>query len=225
MRPSFHSINWLNFDYYCFRLKESPSPRPNGDHNESRDSIGLNGNDKPGGSNSKTSAERPPSRSGSSSSRSTPSLKTKDVSFELKVSRAHDSLLIYLFICSRINQEHQVQKDDQPPQMPVAFLLVRKMQFLQYRPVIQIHRIKDYHMIRMVDRHLIIMEDHQFRSMHMYEQMVCHYHIQEENRKFYFVNNKILNSEEQILMMNFVLQCILISHERRRNITTGAISS
>lgn len=49
---------------------------------ESRDSIGLNGdrNDKPGGSNSKPSAERPPSRSGSSSSRSTPSLKTKDVS-------------------------------------------------------------------------------------------------------------------------------------------------
>ncbi|XP_031636006.1 protein groucho isoform X2 [Contarinia nasturtii] len=60
--------------------RESPSPRANGDHAvDSRDSIGLNGNDKPGGSNSKPSAERPPSRSGSSSSRSTPSLKTKDL--------------------------------------------------------------------------------------------------------------------------------------------------
>ncbi|XP_037026604.1 protein groucho isoform X4 [Bradysia coprophila] len=64
---------------------ESPSPRPNGDHasleSRDRDSIGLNGDrpDKPGGSNSKPSAERPPSRSGSSSSRSTPSLKTKDL--------------------------------------------------------------------------------------------------------------------------------------------------
>ncbi|KAJ6636497.1 Protein groucho [Pseudolycoriella hygida] len=64
---------------------ESPSPRPNGDHvsleSRGRDSIGLNGDrpDKPGGSNSKPSAERPPSRSGSSSSRSTPSLKTKDL--------------------------------------------------------------------------------------------------------------------------------------------------
>lgn len=77
----------FTFDYYdvyvlffhCL-LKESPSPRANGDHAvDSRDSIGLNGNDKPGGSSSKPSAERPPSRSGSSSSRSTPSLKTKDV--------------------------------------------------------------------------------------------------------------------------------------------------
>ncbi|XP_037923023.1 protein groucho isoform X1 [Hermetia illucens] len=64
---------------------ESPSPRPNGDHvsleSRDRDSIGLNGDrsDKPGGSNSKPSSERPPSRSGSSSSRSTPSLKTKDL--------------------------------------------------------------------------------------------------------------------------------------------------
>lgn len=67
--------------FVWFFLKESPSPRANGDHAvDSRDSIGLNGNDKPGGSSSKPSAERPPSRSGSSSSRSTPSLKTKDVS-------------------------------------------------------------------------------------------------------------------------------------------------
>lgn len=69
-------------------FQESPSPRPNGDHasiesrDRDRDSIGLNGDrmDKAGGSNSKPPSERPPSRSGSSSSRSTPSLKTKDVS-------------------------------------------------------------------------------------------------------------------------------------------------
>lgn len=66
---------------------ESPSPRPNGDHisidsrDRDRDSIGLNGDrsDKPGSSNSKQTSDRPPSRSGSSSSRSTPSLKTKDL--------------------------------------------------------------------------------------------------------------------------------------------------
>lgn len=70
-----------SFILFFYFFKESPSPRANGDHAvDSRDSIGLNGNDKPGGSSSKPSAERPPSRSGSSSSRSTPSLKTKDVS-------------------------------------------------------------------------------------------------------------------------------------------------
>lgn len=75
-----------------FLLQESPSPRPNGDHasiesrDRDRDSIGLNGDrmDKAGGSNSKPPSERPPSRSGSSSSRSTPSLKTKDVSFSFQ---------------------------------------------------------------------------------------------------------------------------------------------
>ncbi|XP_070503489.1 protein groucho isoform X1 [Chironomus tepperi] len=60
----------------------SPSPRANGDHSESRDrdSIGLNGDrngDKAG--SSKLNNDRPPSRSGSSSSRSTPNLKTKDL--------------------------------------------------------------------------------------------------------------------------------------------------
>lgn len=47
---------------------------------EVRDRESLNGErlDKPGSSGIKQ--ERPPSRSGSSSSRSTPSLKTKDVS-------------------------------------------------------------------------------------------------------------------------------------------------
>lgn len=75
----FYSI--IYFILVPFLYQESPSPRANGDHAvDSRDSIGLNGNDKPGGSSSKPSAERPPSRSGSSSSRSTPSLKTKDVS-------------------------------------------------------------------------------------------------------------------------------------------------
>lgn len=65
----------------------SPSPRAsNGDHSESRDrdSIGLNGDrngEKAGSSKLSNSNDRPPSRSGSSSSRSTPNLKTKDVSF------------------------------------------------------------------------------------------------------------------------------------------------
>lgn len=63
----------------------SPSPRANGDHSESRDrdSIGLNGDrngEKAGSSKLNNVNDRPPSRSGSSSSRSTPNLKTKDVS-------------------------------------------------------------------------------------------------------------------------------------------------
>ncbi|XP_017849404.1 protein groucho isoform X2 [Drosophila busckii] len=62
---------------------ESHSPRPNGEHVsmevQVRDRESLNGErlDKPGSSGIKQ--ERPPSRSGSSSSRSTPSLKTKDM--------------------------------------------------------------------------------------------------------------------------------------------------
>jgi groucho len=69
------NLNWIFF-------QGSPSPRANGDHSESRDrdSIGLNGDrngDKAG--SSKLNNDRPPSRSGSSSSRSTPNLKTKDV--------------------------------------------------------------------------------------------------------------------------------------------------
>lgn len=66
----------------------SPSPRANGDHSESRDrdSIGLNGDrngDKAGSSKLNNINDRPPSRSGSSSSRSTPNLKTKDVSCDV----------------------------------------------------------------------------------------------------------------------------------------------
>ncbi|KAG5673508.1 hypothetical protein PVAND_003550 [Polypedilum vanderplanki] len=62
----------------------SPSPRANGDHSESRDrdSIGLNGDrngEKAGTSKLNNVNDRPPSRSGSSSSRSTPNLKTKDL--------------------------------------------------------------------------------------------------------------------------------------------------
>lgn len=78
-------------DFHVFAFpwtQETPSPRPNGDHVDSRDSIGMNGNDKPGSSNSKASVDRPPSRSGSSSSRSTPSLKTKDVSLSLSGKRS-----------------------------------------------------------------------------------------------------------------------------------------
>lgn len=69
-------------------FQESPSPRPNGDHSAAdssrgRDSVGLNG-DKPG-SSKPASQERPLSRSGSSSSRSTPNLKTRDVSLSFTV--------------------------------------------------------------------------------------------------------------------------------------------
>lgn len=67
--------------------QESHSPRPNGEHMsmEARDRESLNGErlDKPGSSGVKPPNERPPSRSGSSSSRSTPSLKTKDVSINV----------------------------------------------------------------------------------------------------------------------------------------------
>lgn len=65
-----------------FLFQGSPSPRVNGDHNSrdgDRDSVGMNG-DRKATSSADLKTERPPSRSGSSSSRSTPSLKTKDVS-------------------------------------------------------------------------------------------------------------------------------------------------
>lgn len=72
--------------YMFVLLQGTPSPRANGDHQESRDrdrdSIGLNGDrngEKPGTSKLNSVNDRPPSRSGSSSSRSTPNLKTKDV--------------------------------------------------------------------------------------------------------------------------------------------------
>lgn len=63
-------------------LQESHSPRPNGEHvsMEVRDRESLNGERLEKPSSSGIKQERPPSRSGSSSSRSTPSLKTKDVS-------------------------------------------------------------------------------------------------------------------------------------------------
>ncbi|XP_017141135.1 protein groucho isoform X3 [Drosophila miranda] len=58
---------------------ESHSPRPNGEHVEVRDRESLNGERLEKPSSSGIKQERPPSRSGSSSSRSTPSLKTKDM--------------------------------------------------------------------------------------------------------------------------------------------------
>ncbi|CRL07169.1 CLUMA_CG020157, isoform A [Clunio marinus] len=61
----------------------SSSPCPNGDHAESRDrdSIGLNGdkNSEKATNKLNNTNDRPLSRSGSSSSRSTPNLKTKDL--------------------------------------------------------------------------------------------------------------------------------------------------
>jgi hypothetical protein len=94
------------FDFYKFHenhfvsLQGSPSPRANGDHSESRDrdSIGLNGDrngEKAGTSKLNNVNDRPPSRSGSSSSRSTPNLKTKDVSWKIPFNYGHftDDLL------------------------------------------------------------------------------------------------------------------------------------
>ncbi|XP_049280791.1 protein groucho-like isoform X11 [Anopheles funestus] len=87
-REKYRPRSPLELDGEAKRRKEeklnhgSPSPRPNGDHQSDRgdrDSIGLNGSDKAGSSSLKGANDRPPSRSGSSSSRSTPSLKTKDL--------------------------------------------------------------------------------------------------------------------------------------------------
>lgn len=81
--------------HWRLSFQGSPSPRANGDHSESRDrdSIGLNGdrNGEKAGSSKLNNNDRPPSRSGSSSSRSTPNLKTKDVSFDPVASQAIES--------------------------------------------------------------------------------------------------------------------------------------
>lgn len=67
---------------------------------EGRDRESLNGErlDKPGSSGVKPPTDRPPSRSGSSSSRSTPSLKTKDVSYKRKLCHLLQIQLMY-FCC------------------------------------------------------------------------------------------------------------------------------
>ncbi|KAL9697414.1 hypothetical protein quinque_000855 [Culex quinquefasciatus] len=88
-REKYRPRSPLDLDSEAKRRKEeklnhgTPSPRPNGDHasleSRDRDSVGLNGSDKAGSSSLKGANDRPPSRSGSSSSRSTPSLKTKDL--------------------------------------------------------------------------------------------------------------------------------------------------
>lgn len=69
---------------------------------EGRDRESLNGErlDKPGSSGVKPPTDRPPSRSGSSSSRSTPSLKTKDVSLENSFNcfNVHEYIYFSLFI-------------------------------------------------------------------------------------------------------------------------------
>lgn len=169
-------------------LKESPSPRANGDHAvDSRDSIGLNGNDKPGGSSSKPSAERPPSRSGSSSSRSTPSLKTKDVSNVQFRFTLHDfkSFAYISLICifSWKSRELQAQKVDRQHRMQAAHQLDQKVPFHPCLLAIH-HRINDYQIH--IDRHPISMA---VPSIHMamFAQMVCRsqHHIQPvENRKY-----------------------------------------
>ena len=88
---------------FCNIFQESHSPRPNGEHMsmEARDRESLNGDrlDKPGSSGvGKAPTDRPPSRSGSSSSRSTPSLKTKDVSCSCLTSESYAESIDYLKI-------------------------------------------------------------------------------------------------------------------------------
>lgn len=171
------------FFFLSLHFKESPSPRANGDHAvDSRDSIGLNGNDKPGGSNSKPSAERPPSRSGSSSSRSTPSLKTKDV--RMPYNPFFNDLICItnlsnLTTFSWRNRELPVQRLDRRHQMRLVLQLVQNHRYL----LAIHHRIIDCK-IRIGHR-LINMAD---RSIHMpmFVQMVYQspHHIQQvENRK------------------------------------------
>jgi hypothetical protein len=86
---SYADFSHKNFSHLNVFRQGSPSPRANGDHSESRDrdSIGLNGDrngEKAGSSKLNNLNDRPPSRSGSSSSRSTPNLKTKDVRNDVK---------------------------------------------------------------------------------------------------------------------------------------------
>lgn len=69
----------------CFSQKEASSPHANGDHSDPRENGTLEKLGAPGhvgpisGAGSTSVKDRPPSRSGSSSARSTPSLKSKDV--------------------------------------------------------------------------------------------------------------------------------------------------
>lgn len=77
--------------YQHVKFQETASPHTNGDHaalSNSASDIRENGSTN----GDKVKIERPPSRSGSSSSRSTPSLKVKDVS-----NRVHGVSLVVVF--------------------------------------------------------------------------------------------------------------------------------
>lgn len=73
-------------------FQEAASPHTNGDHATLSNSseIRENGNSNNG---DKIKVERPPSRSGSSSSRSTPSLKSKDVRLSSGTQKAKKNIL------------------------------------------------------------------------------------------------------------------------------------
>lgn len=66
-------------EYFCV-IQEATSPHTNGEHPALGGSSEIRENGSTNGD--KIKIERPPSRSGSSSSRSTPSLKSKDVRVE-----------------------------------------------------------------------------------------------------------------------------------------------
>lgn len=66
-----------------FHFQDVSSPHTNGDHVALMNPVEIRENGSTNGD--KIKVERPPSRSGSSSSRSTPSLKVKDVSIALSV--------------------------------------------------------------------------------------------------------------------------------------------
>lgn len=140
--------------------------------------IGLNGdrNDKPSGSNSKPSAERPPSRSGSSSSRSTPSLKTRDVRVSINGVKLRMKLIIFVEFraYSWTNQAHREAKDAQLHRMPHRTQL--KMQFRLSRPAIQIRRINVCHQMHINVHHQMQHMVVQCHSIHtvMYALMAFH---------------------------------------------------
>ncbi|XP_050492534.1 protein groucho isoform X7 [Bombus huntii] len=85
------SISLLASSLVRSYLQEASSPHANGDHSDPRENGTLEKLGAPGhvgpisGAGSTSVKDRPPSRSGSSSARSTPSLKSKDLGFDAHV--------------------------------------------------------------------------------------------------------------------------------------------
>ncbi|XP_025162370.1 protein groucho isoform X8 [Harpegnathos saltator] len=83
-------VDVANEIYVCSAKQEASSPHANGEHSDPRENGTLEKLGAPGhvgggptsGAGSASVKDRPPSRSGSSSARSTPSLKSKDLGFD-----------------------------------------------------------------------------------------------------------------------------------------------